>query len=686
MAPRQPIVIDVPFREDDREVEQSIDDVDREVDGRAVSREDRALLKTYPTVYIIHGKRHERMRSGFERDRFLVYVGETNSIVRRTKEHYSDDVTYRSERGRKAWHQLNQSDARMLVIGQDHFNKSLTLDLENTFLSYLLASDVEDVTLVNGRGNPQDDYFTKRELPAITSAAWRKLNRYEPRLFPAESVIRDSAIFKASPFHALGRDQLNAEDAILARLRQALPSGGEVPSNPDAPVSTGELIVVEGMAGTGKTVLLSHLFLRIMNELGSGERTVDACLLVNHKEQLTVYNAIMRRLALQGSDGKVVLAPTQFINQHSELGHGRGLDRQDHPMHPVDIALVDEAHLLLNEGNQGYRGSRNMLVDIMRRARVVVAVYDLGQVLRKSQELAPGMRDALFPQDRFPGRCTECPRRQAELDRFPFHVSNLLLRQQYRIDACDEVVAWIDDFASGRGVGPIPHDIPRDGHEPYQIRVFDSPFELRSAIEERALTFDDKSGEMVDDTSHGLSRMLATYDWPYSSKSHPAFGGAWEVGIVREESHWVSLGQDGHRQDSQSDTGEADSSECFHMPWNYQTVQTPEEARRDKGKAWAEQSHTLGECGSIYTIQGFDLNYAGVIIGPSVCWRDGHLVFDPTKSCNSQAINGSERPEDNLRHELNVLLKRGVHGLYLFAVDEGLERRLLDMQLAGSEG
>lgn len=686
MAPRQPIVIDVPFREDDREVEQSIDDADREVDGRKVSREDRALLKTYPTVYIIHCKRHERTRSGFERDRFLVYVGETNSIVRRTKEHYSDEATYRSERGRKAWRQLNQSDARMLVIGQDHFNKSLTLDLENTFLSYLLASDVEDVTLVNGRGNPQDDYYTKRELPAITSAAWRKLNRYEPRLFPAESIIRDSAIFKASPFHALGRDQLNAEDAILARLRQALPSGGEVPADPDAPVSTGELIVVEGMAGTGKTVLLSHLFLRVMNELGSGERPVDACLLVNHKEQLTVYNAIMRRLALQGSDGKVVLAPTQFINQRSELGHGKGLDRQDHPTRPADVVLVDEAHLLLNEGNQGYRGSRNMLVDIMRRARVVVAVYDLGQVLRKSQELAPAMRDALFPQGRFAGRRTDCPRRQAELDHFPFHVSNLLLRQQYRIDACDEVVAWIDDFASGRGVGPIPRDILRDGHDPYQIRVFDSPFALRSAIEERALTFDDRSGEMVDDTSHGLSRVLATYDWPYSSKSHPASGGAWEVRIVREEGHWVSLGQDVRRSDGQSEVRETDAPECFHMPWNYQTTQMPEEARRDKGKAWAEQSHTLGECGSIYTIQGFDLNYAGVIIGPSVCWRDGHLVFDPAKSCNSQAINGSERPEDNLRHELNVLLKRGVHGLYLFAVDEGLERHLLDMQRAGSEG
>ncbi|TCE07218.1 hypothetical protein [Bifidobacterium longum] len=32
--------------------------------------------------------------------------------------------------------------------------------------------------------------------------------------------------------------------------------------------------------------------------------------------------------------------------------------------------------------------------------------------------------------------------------------------------------------------------------------------------------------------------------------------------------------------------------------------------------------------------------------------------------------------EENLKHELNVLLKRGVHGLYLFAVDEGLQQRL----------
>lgn len=72
-----------------------------------------------------------------------------------------------------------------------------------------------------------------------------------------------------------------------------------------------------------------------------------------------------------------------------------------------------------------------------------------------------------------------------------------------------------------------------------------------------------------------------------------------------------------------------------------------------------------------FSIQGFDLNYVGVIIGPSVAYRDGQIVFDKSKSCNANATNLREKEDysqKNLRNELNVLLKRGVHGLYLFAV------------------
>ncbi|WP_408634265.1 DNA/RNA helicase domain-containing protein [Paratractidigestivibacter faecalis] len=86
------------------------------------------------------------------------------------------------------------------------------------------------------------------------------------------------------------------------------------------------------------------------------------------------------------------------------------------------------------------------------------------------------------------------------------------------------------------------------------------------------------------------------------------------------------------------------------------------------------------EVGSTFTIQGFDLNYAGLIIGPSVRYVDGKVVFDAGSSKNSKATNKRDGTKDfsrqNLSNELNVLLKRGVHGLYLFAVDPDLQEAL----------
>ena len=76
-----------------------------------------------------------------------------------------------------------------------------------------------------------------------------------------------------------------------------------------------------------------------------------------------------------------------------------------------------------------------------------------------------------------------------------------------------------------------------------------------------------------------------------------------------------------------------------------------------------------------------------MIIGPSVKYRDGQIIFDKDASKNSKATNmrdGSiDYSRENLRNELNVLLKRGVHGLYLFAVDPELQRALKVAEEAG---
>lgn len=53
--------------------------------------------------------------------------------------------------------------------------------------------------------------------------------------------------------------------------------------------------------------------------------------------------------------------------------------------------------------------------------------------------------------------------------------------------------------------------------------------------------------------------------------------------------------------------------------------------------SWAEQEQTIDEVGSPFTIQGFDLNYAGVIVVPSVRYRDGEIIFDREASKNKKA-------------------------------------------------
>ena len=122
----------------------------------------------------------------------------------------------------------------------------------------------------------------------------------------------------------------------------------------------------------------------------------------------------------------------------------------------------------------------------------------------------------------------------------------------------------------------------------------------------------------------------------------------------------------------------------WKKPWNLQIEASPESKRGNKQLAWAEQKHTIGEIGSTFTIQGFDLNYAGVILGPSVKYRKGEIVFDPSCSKNQNATkartlqNGTKQKfgEQLIKNEVNVLMTRGVDGLFIYAYDMELREAL----------
>lgn len=541
------------------------------------SSSDGKYLLTYPTVYIINDKKRG---SNFE-----VYVGETADIRNRTRQHLNVD-----RKMKPFWDDFSISNnSSMYVIGHELFNKSLTLDIENRLMQYLLS--VDNVSRVhNSRTNQQNEYFTSDKLDDIFSDIWKALNRKNKSLFPIESIIKDSAIFKASPFHKLTQEQINAKEEILDKIKESVISNEE-----------GQLIVVEGEAGSGKTVLMSTLLYEIGKYNLDLDRNIDIHLLVNHNEHVSIYNQIVTKLGISTKANDIVSRPTRFINSHSTN-------------EKVDVVIVDEAHLLLTQGKQSYQG-KNHLNDLLERAKVVVIVFDLKQVLKTEQ-------------------IWELDKLNYYFDSAKIKNNHIRLKNQMRINGDEATVNWIRNLVDNQKISNIPYD-----NKGYEIKIFDTPNELKKAI-------NDKS----QNTDSGISRMLATFDWQYKEKS------------PENEDYWrVKIGD-------------------WSMPWNYQL----KVSRKQKNLPWLEQNQSIDEIGSTYTIQGLDLNVAGVIIGPSVKYRDGRIIFDEKSSANKKATqrrtleDGSKHyfSEMLLKNELNVLLTRGVNGLYIYAVDDQLREVL----------
>ncbi len=544
------------------------------------------IIMNFPTVYI---------HSWHESGEFEVYVGESNNIFKRTRQHYdasSDKNVWQSK--------LVKNDARLFIIGHEHFNKSLTLDIENRLMHYMMS--VEQVKHVhNLRDNPQTSYYPMEELDEIFSKIWRGLRKEDKELFPTEIAIKDSAIYKASPFHKLTKEQEKARDLIIQKISKALENG-----------ETKQLIFIDGEAGTGKTVLNSSTFYELYCQMEENEKILKCHLLVNHDEQITVYEQIIEKLGLKDKYGKIVSKPTTFINNHSEDD-------------PVDVVFVDEAHLLLTQGKQSYRGE-NQLKDIIDRARVTVVMFDENQILTTEQF--------------WESQILERYRNQAKATN-----NHIVLDKQLRMQADSATIDWIDSFTKKGQLKKIPSTFGG-----YTIKIFDKPELLDMEIRKRA-----------NENDSALSRVIATYDWEYSKNHKP------KNRIIK---YWeVLIGN-------------------WHKPWNLQLEAelSKKEKSSIKKLAWAEQPQTINEVGSTFTIQGFDLNYAGVILGPSVKYRDGKIIFDPSASCNEKAIrnrtlsDGTKKKfgEILIQHEVRVLMTRAINGMYIYACDPELQAALLE--------
>ncbi|KRM12594.1 DUF2075 domain-containing protein [Paucilactobacillus suebicus] len=347
--------------------------------------------------------------------------------------------------------------------------------------------------------------------------------------------------------------------------------------------------IIQGAAGTGKSVVLMELVRQYMTD-----KHYRTSLVVNHPELYKAYQDLAE--SIPNMHVNAIRRPTSLIN-YAQKNNKK-----------YDVIFVDEAHLLYSKSEPyaHYRG-QNQLTDLMNLAKVVVVVYDFDQVFQSKMYWD---KDLLFKT----------------IGNRPYKTFDMNF--QYRMVASDEQVAWMDDLTAEKPMKAFPDN------SDFKFQVFDTAGELFENIKKR-------------NKEVGMSRVVATSGFPRIDGRHNV------------------------------------EMDTFSLPWDEWDPQRTH---------WAKREGSITQVGTIYTLQGFDLNYVGMIIGPSFGYdkKTDTMTIIPEKYSHKEVFKKRkdikftrDEYKQFIANVLNVLMKRGKYGLYLTAFDDDLRARLVELYETG---
>ena len=91
---------------------------------------------------------------------------------------------------------------------------------------------------------------------------------------------------------------------------------------------------------------------------------------------------------------------------------------------------------------------------------------------------------------------------------------------------------------------------------------------------------------------------------------------------------------------------------------------------------WPYDPRAVNQIGSIYTIQGFEFNYVGVIIGKDLIYNFGTNRWEghAENSADTSVKRSGERFLDLVKNSYRVLLSRAMKGCFVYFVDKETEK------------
>lgn len=457
--------------------------------------------------------------------------------------------------------------------------------------------------------------------PTFTSKSKSKHHNVKQSSIITPTTTTSSAAVEKISQIELSEEQWHLKLKILKFTREGLLNYQSAPS----------VFLINGDAGTGKSVILNSIF----NEIQKLSRDVQAAitstndhdidilantrnfLVVNHPEMLKLYHQISKQFPyILKSD---IERPTSLINKYYKKSKSKSIQDK------IDVLIIDEAHLLATSRDPFKKFHQdNHLEELLKISKVVIMVFDEKQSLRMGSfwSSSPTSQN---------GASLTTLLKSTTLQKFQIYN----LTNQFRITGANQdLLNWITQLSTSKKIAPLPVSS--------QITTTTKSFDFK--IFENCQTMYEHI--KYQNTIHGQSRIISTYDFPYRLDGHD---------------HFVT---------SQSDS--------FKLRWDRYLPQlsTP----------WSERPDTIEEVGSVYTIQGFDLNYAGVILGRSIGYDsvNDSILIKPEYYDDNAGFTRKKNIKDVdmvkqriVLNSVNVLLTRGVLGLYIYAWDKELRERLM---------
>lgn len=543
-----------------------------------LSRDQQNALNLNNAIYVYHSSKTNK-----------IYVGQTIHFIERNAQHYD---------GSEEKFNTAKFD-EVIIIFSKYFNRSALDDVESQLITYFVADqgskkeNVEyETEVINRTGGNTVPQYAERELVAtevvlpvwekeIATRGWAKTKTL--------NELREKALVKYSPIKVLTPEQ----NLLIT----------EIIDHPE------QNYVINGDAGTGKTVLLTHLVATIMKK----KPTTRVGVVVQPNWEKTG-KEIFKVFGLE-SRYLTVTTSTKLIQRNEKY----------------DIIIVDESHKLSrNYGKQhpsfgavykipGFETCESHLEILQKLGSQMILMYDVLQAIRPCN----------VTRDMF-----------ADLTK---GYKKKFLHTQFRIQPPAGKSYTSDDYING-----IKYLLYKDtGLLDSKLTNFDPDFN-RDVF--RDTSPDAYFGYVTDQPLHRL------FDWIEEDRNYnPEHVDRVLGGLV----------EDWRQSDGKDPTITHWHEGDMNRRWN-----STQENWINSKDADAED-----QIGSVFAVQGIDLNKVGVLIGNDLeVDANGHLYANPDhffnvngKFSNEEMEVTSNRKEFTLfvMNIYYVLLTRGIDGIRL---------------------